>query len=441
MLQETRLTNGLKVMLIEQHELPLVQLDLLVDGGWSADPQRKPGVARLTSDLQDEGTRTLSALEISDQLKEIGADLGTSSDFDSSTVSLSTLKKHLDKALALFSDVLINPVFPEEELQRKKGEYLARILMEQKQPRTVALKNFFETLYGPDHPYGQPYTGSGTEDSIAAIQRDDLVAYYNTYFSPGNATLIAVGDTSLSELTPLLEEAMGEWRDKSVPTLELPPIRPVPETQVYLIDKPGAAQSVIVAGHLGIPRSSKDYFSVEVLNTILGGKFTSRLNMNLREDKAYTYGAFSQFVFRKALGPFFAFTQVHTEVTRESLSEIMKEFRGLLGENPVTTEELDSTRNYIALRFPGEFETVSQLAAKLSELAEFNLPRDYYDSYVPNLEKVSVSAVTEAARAHLHPDRMLITIVGDVAKIEAGIRELNLGPIHLMDAQGNPVEK
>ncbi len=437
-LQEARLSNGLKVMLIEQHELPIVQLNLMINGGWSADPEHTPGVARLTSDLQDEGTRTRSALEISDQLKEIGADLRTSSNFDFSAVSLNTLKKHMDKALALFSDVLTNPVFPEEELQRKKKEYLARILMEQKQPTTVALKSFFRTLYGPDHPYGQPYTGSGTEESIAAIQRDDLVHYYDTYYSPGNATLIAVGDTSLSELTPLLEDALSSWKEETVPALELPPVHPVQETQVYLVDKPGAAQSVIVAGHLGIPHNSKDYFSVEILNTVLGGKFTSRLNMNLREDKAYTYGAFSQFVFRKEVGPFFAFTQVHTEVTKESLFEIMKEFRGLRGENPVTPQELDSTKNYVALRFPSEFETVSELARKLQELAEFNLPNNYYDSYVPNLEKVTVADVTEAAREHIHPDRMLIVVVGDIGKIEPGIRELNLGPVHVIDAQGNP---
>jgi len=440
-IQETRLSNGLKLMVVEQHELPLLQLDLLIAGGWSADPREKPGVGSLTSDLQDEGTKTRSALEIAEQLKEIGADLGTNSDFDFSFISLRTLKKHQAKALDLFSDVLVNPAFPEEELQRKKKEYLARILMEQRQPRTVALKSFFQTLYGPDHPYGQPFTGSGTEVSIAAIQRQDLVDYYNTRFRPGNSTLIAVGDTSLSELVPLLEEALREWKQTTTPAIELPPVKPMSKTEVYLIDKPGAAQSVIVAGHLGIPRNSNDYYSIEILNTILGGKFTSRLNMNLREDKGYTYGASSQFIFRKGVGPFFAFTQVHTEFTKESVSEIVGELRGLQGEKPVTAAELESTRNYISLRFPGEFETLSQLARKLEELAEFGLPANYFESYVPALAKVTVSDITEAARMHLHPDRMLITVVGDLAKIEPGIRELNLGEIHRIDAQGKPLEK
>ena len=439
--EERVLSNGLKVLIAEQHELPLVQFNLLVKAGWAADPQNKPGVSSLTSELQDEGTINRSALDISQDLKAIGADLATSSFFDGSFMTLNTLKRHLAKSMDIFTDVLLNPTFPDEELERKKKEYLARILQEKRQPFTAGFNTFLKILYGGDHPYGQPYTGTGTEESIQSITSGDLKKYYRTFFHPNNATLIVVGDVTADEIIPVLEDALKSWKKNDVPAVVVPRVKPLEGSQVYFVDKPGAAQSVIIAGHYGLLRNSPDYFKVEVLNTILGGKFTSRLNANLREDKGYTYGAGSTFRYLKGLGPFLAYTQVQTEVTDKSLSEILKEFRGVSGEIPVTEEELEDTKKYITLSYPGEFETVSQVARKLREMVTYDLPEDYFNRYIPSINTVSADDVMGAAGRYIQPDNMLFVIVGDVEKIEPGIRAMNAGTIHYLDMDGNPIEK
>ena len=439
--KEQTLSNGLKVVIAEHHELPLVQFNLIVHTGWTADPANKPGVSSLTSELQDEGTKNRTALEIAQDLKAIGARLGTSSSFDVSSMSLNTLKKHLSSSLDIFSDVLMNPSFPDAELQRIKKEYQARILQEKRQPFTAAFKNFLRILYGKDHPYGQPYTGTGTEESITAITAKDLKQFYETYFHPNNATLIVVGDITADEILPVLEKALKNWKKQDVPAVEIPLLKRIDGNQIYMIDKPGAPQSVIVTGHFGLLRNSPDYYKAEVMNTILGGKFTSRLNMNLREDKGYTYGAGSFFMYLKGMGPFLARTQVHTQYTKETLVEMLKEYRGVAGSIPISEEELSETKKYITLSYPGDFETISQIAGKLGELVIYNLPKDYFNQYIQAIDRVSAGDVVAAARQYIHPDNMLFVIVGDVEKIEPGIREMKLGEIHYMDLDGNPVQK
>jgi zinc protease len=439
--EEQTLANGLKVLVAEHHELPLVQFNLIINAGWTADPTDKPGVSSLTSDLQDEGTKNRSTLEISQDLKVLGASMGTSSSFDASYMTLNTLKKHLSKSLEIFSDVLMNPTFPDHELERIKKEYLAQILQEKRQPFTASFKNFLRTLYGKDHPYGQPYTGTGTEESIKSITNKDLKQFYKTYFHPNNATLIVVGDVTADEIVPVLEKALKNWKKQDVPTIDIPLLKRIEGNQIYLIDKPGAPQSVIVTGHFGLLRNSPDYYKVQVMNAILGGKFTSRLNMNLREDKGYTYGAGSFFMDLKGMGPFLAYTQVHTQYTKETLVEMLKEYRGMAGEIPISEEELSETKKYITLRYPGEFETISQIAGKLGEIVTYDLPRDYFNQYVQAIEKVSAADVIDAAKKYIHPDKMLFVIVGDVEKIEPGIRELSLGEIHYLDLDGNPINR
>ena len=439
--EERILSNGLKVIIAEHHELPLVQLNLIVNAGWTADPDHKPGVSSLTSDLQDEGTKSRTALEISQELKALGASLSTSSSFDTSSVSLNTLKKHLPSSLDIFADVLVNPAFAEMELERIKKEYQARILQEKKEPDTASIKNFLRTLYGQDHPYGQPYTGSGTEESIKAITGKDLKQFYEIHFHPNNATLIVVGDVKTDEILPVLEKALKNWRKQDVPPVNIPKAKQIENNHIYLIDKPGAPQSVIVTGHFGLLRNSPDYYRAEVMNTILGGKFTSRLNMNLREDKGYTYGAFSQFMYLKDIGSFMAFTQVDTQYTKETLVEMLKEYRGLAGSIPVSNEELSETKKYMTLSYPGEFETISQIADRLGEMVTYNLPKDYFHKHVPALEGVSASDVMEASKRYIRPDNMLFVIMGDIKKIEQGVRDLKLGEIHYLDLDENPIKK
>jgi zinc protease len=439
--EERTLSNGLNVLIAEQHELPLIQFNLLVKSGWTADPSGKPGVSSLTSDIQDEGTGNRTALEISQELKSIGASLRTGSSFDGSTVSLNTLKKHTSKSLEIFADVITNPNFPQEDLDRKKEEYLAQILQEKRRPFTAAFKSFLKTLYGDNHPYGQPYTGTGTEESINSITRDDLLTFYNSFFRPNNATLIIVGDVTPDEIIPVLEETFKNWESSDVQAINVPEGRKFEGSHVYLIDKPGAAQSVIVAGRYGIDRSSPDYYSATVMNTILGGKFTSRLNSNLREEKGYTYGARSVFSYRQGQGSFYSYAQVQSEVTKESLVEFMREFNGIAGNIPVKSDELEETKKYITLRYPKEFETISQIGRKLNDLVTYNLPEDYYNSYVSSINGVAQEDVSAAGKKYVRTDNMLFVIVGDLEKIESGIRELNLGEIHYLDSEGNPVKK
>jgi zinc protease len=277
-------------------------------------------------------------------------------------------------------------------------------------------------------------------ESIQQITRKDLVNYYKAYFAPNNATMVVVGNVTAKEIVPILEKSLSGWRKKSVPKVKVPAISPLDKTQIYLINKTAAPQSVIMAGHLAPPRNSKDYFKLYIANTILGGKFTSRLNMNLREKKGYTYGASSFFMFLKNLGPFLAYTQVQTKVTKESISEIIKEIRGIRGEIPVMTEELVETKNYITRRYPREFETISQIASKLSEIVTYDLPKNYFNQFIPAVEAVDAKGLMGAMKKHLHPDSLLIVVVGDVEKIEPGIRELSLGKIHHLDAKGNLID-
>ncbi|UCF38201.1 MAG: insulinase family protein [Acidobacteriota bacterium] len=434
-----QLPNGLKVLLVEHQELPLVQLNLVVDGGWTADPVDRPGLSRLTSDLLDEGTASRNALELAEQVKSLGLRLSSNSSFDSATISLNSLRRHLPAGLEIIADLLLNPTFPEAELERKKQEYLAQILVEESEPFTVGLKSFFKLLYGEGHPYAQPFTGTGTRESLEQITRNELVSYFDTYFRPNNSTLIVVGAVSQTDITPLLEEKLKNWKSQPIPEILVPDRPLLAESAVYVIDKPGAAQSVLIAGHEGILRTSPDFPATELANTILGAKFTSRLNSNLREDKGYTYGSRSYFSSRKSRGPFFAYAQVQTEVTREALTEMVKELKGIRGEIPITEEELQDTKNYITLGYPQEFETIGQLALKLVDVVNFGLPLDYFASYVEKIRSVSLQEAEHAAEVNIRPSRMLFIIVGDSEKIRPGIEAMELGPLHLFDMKGNRV--
>ena len=439
--KRTKLSNGLEVVLAEHHEVPVVNMTLVVNAGWVADPKEKQGVSSLTSELQDEGTKSRNALEISSELKNIGANLGTGSFFDASYVGLDTIKKHLDKALEIYSDIIMNPLFPQDELDRKKQIYLGEIMKERMEPFTSSFKVFLKALYGADHPYGQPFTGTGTEKSIQAITRDDLVKYFDTYFHPNNATLVVVGDVTESEIMPKLEAALKNWKPGSAKKVMVPTAKPVEKTTVYLVNKPGAPQSVVVCGNLGMPRNSADYYKVLTMNNILGGQFGSRINMNLREDKGYTYGAGSFFVDTKGVGPFAVFAPVHTQFTKETVAEIVKELKGIMGDKPVTQEELNDGKSNLVKGYSQNFESPGQIAGQLASMVQYNLPADTFDKFIPSINAVTDADVKAVAQKYIHPDKMVITIVGDVAKIEPLIRELNLGEIVYLDAEGNPVQK
>ena len=435
-IQKDKLANGVEVWLVQDDKLPLVQTNIAFKGGWAAEPAAKPATGSLTSELMDEGTKTRTALQISEEAKSLGANMGSSSGFDGMTLSVNVLKKNLDKGYALLSDILLNPTFPQEELARQKKMYMGRIAQENKQPGTVAQKAFLKALYGADHPYGRPQTGSGTEASINAITRDDLVAFYQTNYTPANATIVISGNITMAEAKTALDKAFKNWTSTGTPAVaNIPEAAPIAKTKVVIVDKPGAAQSAIMIGHAGIKRSDPDYMPIQVMMNVLGSQFTSRINMNLREDKGYTYGAFANFPNRRGTGPFIASAQVETPNTKESVVEFIKELREITTTRPVTETELTDSKNNLIKGFPSGFESIGAVAGGMGAMVTYGLPQDEWQTYVSRVNAVDLAAANRAATSHINPDALLIVIVGDRAKIEEGIKSLNLGNVAFVTAE------
>jgi predicted Zn-dependent peptidase len=436
------LSNGLQLIVVEHHELPIVNMNLVMKMGAAGDPAGQAGLASLTADMMDEGTATRSSLDISDQLSSIGAFLGLNAGWDSSTANLTTLKRHLDQALAIYADVITNPSFPDKEFTRLVTTRMGSFRQRRDNPEQIANVVYTSLVYGPNHPYGHPLTGN--EDSLRAITNADVRKFYETYFRPNNSALVVVGDTTLAEIAPKIEAAFANWKQAHVPAVDVS-AAPVQRerTQIYLVDRPGSAQSVIQVGQVGVPRSSLDYFPLLVMNTMLGGQFTSRINLNLREDKGYTYGARSSFEFRRGAGPFVANAPVFTDVTKQSVYELMKELRGIRGEIPVTPAELEYAKQALIRGFPRTFETPAQIADRLETLVTYDLPDTYFNSYIERVKAVTVDDVNRVARQYLNPDRMAIVIVGDRQRIEPGLRSLEDlgGHISYVDTEGKPAER
>ncbi|MCI0441977.1 insulinase family protein [bacterium] len=426
-IQRAKLSNGMEVLLVENHKLPLVQLNLVLKSGWSNDPSEKPGTASLTAELLDEGTTTRNALQISDAVRDLGAELSTGSSFDGSRVNLNILKRNLDQGMSLMSDVVLNPTFPKEELERQRGIYLGRIVQETKQPLVTALKTFMRNLYGPDHPYGQPYTGSGTEESIKAMQRDDLLNYYRSNYFPNNSAIVIAGDLTLQETTAKLEKAFSAWKQGKFESKTIAEPPSIGSTKVLIVDKPEAPQSMVVLGYPFIRRDDPDYETLTLVNNVLGGKFTSRINMNLREDKGFSYGANSSFLALRSIGPFYASAPVQTQSTKESIVELLKEIRGIRGERPLTEQEIADSKNNIIKRYPQQFQTLAGIASQLGNIYLYGLPDDEWSRYLTRINGVTSESASAAANKHLKDDGILIVVVGDRKKIESEVKGLNLG--------------
>ena len=435
-IQHAVLKNGLKVMLVEYHQLPLVQLNLVIMTGATADPADKPGTANLTMRMLDEGTEKRTALEIADALDFMGASLSASTTYDGSFVSLQTLKERLTGALEIYSDVLLHSTFPQNEFERIKKEALTSLVQQKDQPVIIANKVFASQLYGPEHAYGRPTDGN--EASISKITVNDLKGFYDARFRPNNAALIVVGDVKLSDLVPTLEQTLGSWKATPVTEPPIPVAAEVGKHGIYLVDKPQAAQSQIRVGRVGLPRSTGDYFPVIVMNTVLGGGFNSRLNWNLREQKGYTYGTGSAFQFRRGSGPFSTFGGFRTNVTDSSVIETLKEIKRIRAQE-VTESDLNLAKDFLTRSLPRSFETPGQIASQLASLVLYGLPDDYFSTYVRNIENVTAEDVKRVAEKYLSPDNMLIVIVGDVATIRPGLEKIGYGPVVICDAEGRVV--
>ncbi|MGH7544245.1 MAG: M16 family metallopeptidase [Gemmatimonadota bacterium] len=437
--EQATLSNGLEVLLVERHELPLVRLQLQLDAGTASDLGAAAGTANMAMDMLDEGTSSRDALEISAELARLGAELSTDSDLDTSTVTLSTLRENLDAALDLYSDVILNPAFPETELERLRAQTVATIRREMVEPVGMGLRILPTLLFPEGHAYGQPLTGTGTIASVEAMAPQDLADWHATWFKPGNATLIVVGDVTLEEIRPRLESVFGAWPAGDVPEKEIGPVELDAEPVIYLLDRPGADQSVIFAADLAPPKANPEEIAFETMNLILGGSFTSRINMNLREDKHWSYGSRTLVFDAAGPRPFLAYAPVQTDRTSESMLEIAKELRGIRGEIPITEDELSKAQARQTLMLPGQWETSAEVTDALAEIVRFGLGLDYYDTYAAKVRGLSLGQVAAIAEATVHPDDLLWVVVGDRAEIEAGVQGLDWGPIRVIDTEGNLV--
>jgi predicted Zn-dependent peptidase len=431
------LPNGLKLMIVEQHELPLADFILLVGSGSTADPASKTGVANLTAAMLREGTTTRKSLEIADQISFLGINLSPSSSWESSTISLHTPTAQLDSALALFADVALHPSFPGNEFERIRKNRLTELLQLRDQGPSIANLAFPAIVYGSTHPYGA--ASIGTETSVKSLSTADLQSYYQTNFRPNNSTLIIVGDVTPALIEQKINALFGGWQRGDVPALAYGEPPQSSGTTIYLIDKPGAAQSSFRIGAVGVPRSTKDYFALTVMNTILGGSFSSRLNQNLRETRGYTYGAGSRFDMRRAAGPFTASAEIVAAKTDSALLEFMKELNGI--RQAVPAVELSRAKRYLQLQLPSNFETTQQIANALVPVALYGLPLDYYNNYVQNIEGITQADVARVAQQYINPGSLAVVIVGDRKTIEQGLKATNIGPISIRDLSGQAVQQ
>jgi zinc protease len=439
-LQRVTLSNGLQVALAERHDVPAVDIRLIMNVGHAADAQASPGTASITLEMLKEGTRKQDALQVAQRAAALGAQIDNSSSLDASVVSLSALSPQLDASLQLFSDILLHPTFSESALEQLKAARLAAVAREKADSRGLAMRLLPKLIYGVDHPYATVATGSGTESSIQALRPADVKAFYRRWVRPDNATLLVVGDTTLTQLKTALERHLGAWRapSDSLPTKNVPFVAAPSQARVFLVDRPGATQSLIMAGSPAAARNAPDYPAFEVLNAVVGGTFISRLNLNLREDKHWAYVVRSLLTGARGGGTLLVEAPVQTDKTAPAIQEILKELRAVLGPRPPTASEIQFARDGLTLSLAGKNETLSDWASTYTEMLVNGLPEGHWQNYAAQLGELTSPQLTAAAARLLQPDALTWLIQGDLAKIEAEVRALQLGTVQIIDSNGAP---
>ena len=438
-LERTTLSNGLKVVLAERHSAPVVELQLIVDAGHAADSLAQPGTSNLTLGMLNEGTRTRDSLQIAARAEALGAHIGAGSNLDTSYIGLDAITSRLSDSLELFSDVLLNPTFPPKELERLKAQSLAAIQQQKSSPRGIASRLFPRLIYGDGHAYSNPFSGIGTEETVKAMTTADLEAFYRRWVRPDNATLLVVGDTTLARIKPLLEQRLAAWKAprEPLPVKQLGIIPLQPKPRVFLVNRTGSEQSLVMAVELAPPRKAPDNVALETVNTVLGGGFISRLNMNLREDKHWSYGAGSGLIDAKGQRVFAASALVQTDKTADSLREMLQELRDLPGTRPATDKEIRFAKDTLVRSLPGDNETAAQVAGSYDDILTYGLPDSYFNDFVGEVEALTAPQLQAAATELVHPDAMTWVIVGDLATIEASVRQLNVGEVKVLDTDGH----
>jgi len=428
-IQKHTLSNGLPVWVVELHKVPVVHVSLVVKSGASADPKGKYGLASLTAEMLDEGAGSRRALQIADAVDYLGASLSTSSTFDASYVELHIPVARLADGLPIMADVALRPTFPDEELKRVREDLLTSLIQAEDDPESLIQFAFPRLVYGLPHRYGT--LSIGTAATVKGFTVADMRQFHSQNYAPANAGLIVTGDITAANAVSRLETAFGTWKGTAPAPVTIPTAPQLTARQIYLIDKPGAAQSQIQVGWIGVPRATPDYFALRVLNTILGGSFTSRLNQNLREAHGYAYGASSAFEMRRGAGPFSAAAGVQTDKTAEALTEFFKELDAI--RKPIPADEVEKAKNYVALLMPRNFETTESLAGSLATAFVYTLPPDYFETFTQHVRAVTTADVQHAAERYIQPDKFAVVIVGDRKVIEPGIKALNLAPIKIVE--------
>ncbi|HVL66193.1 MAG TPA: pitrilysin family protein [Vicinamibacterales bacterium] len=431
-----KLSNGAMLIVAERRDLPLVSFSITFLGGSNQfEKPDKLGVAAFTTSMLREGTRTRSAEQLALDLQLLGTSVGASVGSESGSLSFLSTTEKFGPTLEILGDMLLNSTFPDAALERLRGQRLVQLAQQNAQPGVIGSRVFSRVLYGQAHPFGQ-YT---TEATVKAVTRDDVVAFHKDYFEPGRAIVTVVGDIDLPTARAAIEKTLSGWTaGGSKPSFAYPPLPEQRATTIYLVDKPGAAQSVVNIGLPGPPRSTPDYMPLQVMNFILGGHFQSRLNANIREEKGYSYGVNSWFAYGKGPGPFTANGDIVTEKTAEALQEFMKELRGIHGERPITDEEMQTARDSLIQRLPGQFESVQGIGSAITTLYVNDLPADYYQTYAKAVSAVTKEDVLRMAKKYIPLDRLNIVIVGDRKTIEAPLKGTGIAPIVLLDEHGNP---
>ena len=428
-IHRTTLDNGLKVWTVEHHQVPLVAVLALVPAGAAADPPDRPGLAAITGDMLDEGSGDRSALDVHEALGRIGAQLDLDVGHDASVLGLTTLERYLDRGLELVRDMLIRPRFEQREFDRVRDLRLNRLLQMKDMPPALADRAFTQLLYR-NHPYG--HLPIGSESSLRGLMIRDISTFHRRAYVPARTTVIAVGDAPHAALTAAVARAFEGWRAESPEPIADPATFPAalpPSSRLALVHRGGAAQSELRVGHVALSRRTPDYHGALVANMILGGQFVSRINMNLREDKGYTYGARTSFEFRRAPGPFVLHASVQADATADALREAIAEIRAIRGDRPVTRHELELGRASLTRGYPRSFETADQVARAAAQLSLYDLPDDYFTNFVPKVLSLNEDDVTAIAAKHIDPARLLTVVVGDREKILPSLRALELGDV------------
>ncbi|HSP32984.1 MAG TPA: pitrilysin family protein [Thermoanaerobaculia bacterium] len=428
------LANGLRVLVTENHNAPIVAMRALVRSGADHDNAHLAGLASLAGDLLDEGAGDRDAIRLAEDIGLLGGSMGTGTDWDASYISIDVLSRNAGPTVGILSDVSVRAMLPQDGFDRVKRERLTELLQQRDEPAVIAGKRFASLLYG-EGVYGNSV--SGNPESVARIALDDVRNFYREHFVPNNSAIVIAGDVTAREAVAMAERAFGSWKRGNEPRrAEVTPLA-FDSSRIYIIDRPQAVQSEIRVGHIGVPRSCEDYFPLSVMNALLGGVFNSRINLNLRERHGYTYGARSQFAFRRQAGPFVVAAPVRNEVTRESVEEMLGELRRIR-TGDVEQQELDDTKNYLMGVFPATVQSSSDIAGRLVDMELYGLPEDYFDRYRENIGAVGREAVERVAKKYIDPDRALIVIVGNASMIREPLGQLGM-PIHEIDIEGKEV--